>query len=170
MNAPARPAWAHGSTCQRAIHASATKTATNASQRNLAIGLVLDHRVHPGSSYVTPSPTQLSSALMHFTLILDELQRLGVSLICSSQGIDTSGDNPAGRLQLGVLMAVAEFERSLIWERVNAGLRAAKGRDVKLGRPSTPADRREEVLQLKVQGLGLRAAAACRASGPTTTR
>ena len=34
------------------------------------------------------------------------------------QGIDTSGDNPAGRLQLGVLMAVAEFERSLIRERV----------------------------------------------------
>ena len=39
---------------------------------------------------------------------------MGVSLVCTSQGIDTSGDNPAGRLQLGVLMAVAEFERSLI--------------------------------------------------------
>ena len=53
-------------------------------------------------------------------------------------------------------MAVAEFERSLIRERVNAGLRAAKGRGVRLGRPSTLRDRREEILQLKAQGVGLR--------------
>ena len=53
-------------------------------------------------------------------------------------------------------MAVADFERSLIRERVNAGLRAANGRGVRLGRPSTLADRREEILQLKAQGVGLR--------------
>lgn len=99
---------------------------------------------------------RLGRSLTHLALILDELQRLGVSLICTSQGIDTSGDNPAGRLQLGVLMAVAEFERSLIRERVNAGLRAAKVRGVKLGRPSTLADRRVDVLRLKGQGIGLR--------------
>jgi DNA invertase Pin-like site-specific DNA recombinase len=99
---------------------------------------------------------RLGRSLTHLALILDELQRLGVPLICTSQGIDTSGDNPAGRLQLGVLMAVAEFERSLIRERVNAGLRAAKGRGVKLGRPSTLAHRREEVLRLKAEGVGLR--------------
>ncbi len=99
---------------------------------------------------------RLGRSLTHLALILDELQRLGVSLICTSQGIDTSGDNPAGRLQLGVLMAVAEFERSLIRERVNAGLRAAKGRGVKLGRPSTLTDRRGDVLRLKAQGIGLR--------------
>ena len=99
---------------------------------------------------------RLGRSLTHLALILDELQRMGVSLICTSQGIDTSGDNPAGRLQLGVLMAVAEFERSLIRERVNAGLRAAKARGVRLGRPSTLADRREEILQLKALGVGLR--------------
>jgi putative DNA-invertase from lambdoid prophage Rac len=81
---------------------------------------------------------------------------LFVSLICTYQGIDTSGDNPAGRLQLGVLMAVAEFERSLIRARVNAGLRAAKGCGVDLGRPSTLEERREEILKLKAQGVGLR--------------
>ena len=51
---------------------------------------------------------RLGRSLTHLALILDEMSRLGVSLICSSQGIDTSGDNPAGRLQLGVLMAMAE--------------------------------------------------------------
>ncbi len=99
---------------------------------------------------------RLGRSLTHLALMLDELQRLGVELICTSQGIDTSGDNPAGRLQLGVLMAVAEFERSLIRERVNAGLRAARGRGVKLGRPSTLAGRRPEILQLKADGVGLR--------------
>jgi DNA invertase Pin-like site-specific DNA recombinase len=53
-------------------------------------------------------------------------------------------------------MVLAEFERSLIRERVNAGLRAAKGRGVRLGRPSTLADRREEILQLKAEGVGRR--------------
>ena len=63
---------------------------------------------------------RLGRSLTHLALILDELQRMGVSLICTSQGIDTSGDNPAGRLQLGVLMAVAEFERSLIRQQPKA--------------------------------------------------
>ncbi len=99
---------------------------------------------------------RLGRSLTHLALIFDELQRLGVSLICTSQGIDTSGDNPAGRLQLGVLMAVAEFERSLIRERVNAGLRAAKTRGVRLGRPSTLAGRADEIVRLKTEGVGLR--------------
>ena len=50
---------------------------------------------------------RLGRSLTHLALILDELNRLRVPLIASSQGIDTSDDNPAGRLQLGVLMAVA---------------------------------------------------------------
>ena len=99
---------------------------------------------------------RLGRSLTHLALIISELERLGVPLICVSQGIDTSNDNPAGKLQLGVLMAVAEFERSLIRERVNAGLRAARSRGVKLGRPSTLAGRRAEILQLKAEGVGLR--------------
>jgi DNA invertase Pin-like site-specific DNA recombinase len=49
---------------------------------------------------------RLGRSLTHLALIFDELQRVGVCLTCNSQGIDTSGDNPAGRLQLGVLMVV----------------------------------------------------------------
>src|SRR5208282_291289 len=79
---------------------------------------------------------RLGRSLTHLALILDEMNRLNVPLIAASQGIDTSVDNPAGRLQLGVLMAVAEFERGIIKERVNAGLAAAKSRGVRFGRPS----------------------------------
>ena len=65
------------------------------------------------------------------------LNRLRVPLMSSSQGLDTSDDNPAGQLQPGVLMAVAEFERWINKKRVNAGLVAAKARGVQLGRPGT---------------------------------
>jgi DNA invertase Pin-like site-specific DNA recombinase len=100
---------------------------------------------------------RLGRSLNHLAMIFDELSRLRVPLVCSSQGIDTSDDNPAGKLQLGVLTAVAEFERGIIRERVNAGLAAAKTRGVKLGRPQTLPARRDEVLRLKQAGLGVRA-------------
>jgi len=100
---------------------------------------------------------RLGRSLTHLALILDELNRLRVPLICMSQGIDTSDDNPAGRLQLGVLMAVAEFERSMIRERTKAGLAAARERGRKLGRPAKLDKKREQILGLKGQGLGVRA-------------
>ena len=102
---------------------------------------------------------RLGRSLTHLALILDELNGLKVPLIASSQGIDTSDDNPAGRLQLGVLMAGAEFERGIIKERVNAGLTAAKARGVQLGRPATINGRAAEIGNLKARGLGLRAIA-----------
>ncbi len=102
---------------------------------------------------------RLGRSLTHLALILDELNRLKIPLIASSQGIDTSADNPAGRLQLGVLMAVAEFERGIIKERVNAGLAAAKARGERLGRPATIKHRVAEIRKLKATGLGLRAIA-----------
>jgi DNA invertase Pin-like site-specific DNA recombinase len=100
---------------------------------------------------------RLGRSLPHLALILDELQRHGVALIATSQGIDTSDSNPVGRLQLNVLMAVAEFEREIIRERVNAGLAAARARGVKLGRRPTHPWTPEDVKRLKAQGLGVRA-------------
>jgi DNA invertase Pin-like site-specific DNA recombinase len=57
---------------------------------------------------------RLGRSLTHLALMFDEFNRLKIPLIARSQGIDTSDDNPAGRLQLGVLMPVAEFERGII--------------------------------------------------------
>ena len=56
-------------------------------------------------------------------------------------------------------MAVAEFERGIIKEPVNAGLAAAKARGVKLGRPATIIEHAVEIRNLKATGLGLRAIA-----------
>lgn len=90
---------------------------------------------------------RLARSLSHFAQIVAEFDKHGVALVCPGQGIDTSKTNPAGRLQMHVLAAVAEFERSLIIERTKAGLAAAKARGTKLGKPSVrlPADHAEIV-------------------------
>jgi DNA invertase Pin-like site-specific DNA recombinase len=99
---------------------------------------------------------RLGRSLTHLALVLDEMTHLQVPLVCTSQGIDTSNGNPVGKFQLGVLMAVAEFERAIIKERVLAGISAARNRGVRLGRPSTLNKRREDVMELRGQGRGIR--------------
>ena len=84
---------------------------------------------------VTYKLDRLGRNLTHLAIIVGELQMRNVALICTSQGIDTSKQNPVGQLQLGVLMAVAEFERALIKERTMAGLEVARKRGKRLGRP-----------------------------------
>lgn len=108
---------------------------------------------------VTYKLDRLGRSITHLCLLVDEMTRLGIPLICSSQGIDTSGNNPCGKFQLDVLKAVCEFERNLIRDRVNSGLAAARARGVKLGRPASLHKRTDEVLALKKQGLGVRAIA-----------
>lgn len=79
---------------------------------------------------------RMARSLRNFAEMVEEFDRLGVALICTSQGIDTSKNNACGRLQMQVLAAVAQFERSLIRERTCAGLAVAVANGKKLGRPS----------------------------------
>lgn len=99
---------------------------------------------------VTYKLDRLGRSLTHLAIIVGELQMRNVALICTSQGIATSKQNPVGQLQLGVLMAVAEFERALIKERTLAGLEVARKRGKRLGRPP---------LDPKIVGLILETAA-----------
>ncbi len=76
---------------------------------------------------------RLARSTRHLTQLAAELEALGVDLIVVDQGIDTS--TPAGRLLFNMLAAIGEFELDLIRERTRAGLRAAKKRGKRLGRP-----------------------------------
>ena len=76
---------------------------------------------------------RLGRNLRHLILLLDELQALGIAFVTLGEGIDTS--TPAGRLQLHVLSAIAEFERERVRERVLAGLARARAQGSRLGRP-----------------------------------
>jgi DNA invertase Pin-like site-specific DNA recombinase len=98
-------------------------------------------------------------SLTHLCLLIDEMNRLGIPLVCTSQGIDTSENNPCAKFQLDVLKAVCEFERNLIRERVNSGLAAAKAKGITLGRPAILQRKRDAVMELRSQGRGIRAIA-----------
>jgi DNA invertase Pin-like site-specific DNA recombinase len=80
---------------------------------------------------------RLGRSLPHLAQLVSEMTAHRVALVIPAQGIDTSASNPASQLQLNILMAVAEFEREIIRERVNSGLRAARMRGARFGRPST---------------------------------
>jgi len=103
---------------------------------------------------------RLGRSLPHLAQIISELDQHDISLVATSQGIDTNQDSPAGRLQMHVLIAVAEFERSLIVERVRAGQAAARAKGVKFGRPATLWKHRERVVSLLQQGISCRKVAA----------
>ena len=95
---------------------------------------------------------RLGRNLKHLVTLLEELQAVGVAFVSLGEGIDCT--TPAGKLQLHILAALAEFERERIRERVLAGLARAKAQGKRLGRPrSRPA-------VIAVPGGSVRAAAA----------
>ena len=97
---------------------------------------------------------RLGRSLKHLVTLLDELQALGVAFVSLQEGIDAT--TPAGKLQMHILAAIAEFERARIAERVMAGLARAKKQGKKLGRPKRIIS---EAVLARVRGLSIREAA-----------
>ena len=91
---------------------------------------------------------RLARSLIHLVQMTGEMQAHGVGLVVPGQGIDTSETSPVAQLPLHLLAAFAEFEKSLIVERVNAGLKAARQRGVVLGRPSKNSKHLPRVIEL----------------------
>ena len=97
---------------------------------------------------------RLGRNLRHLILLLDDLQAIGVDFVSLAEGIDAT--TPAGKLQMHILGAISEFERSRVIERVQAGLQRAKRQGRTLGRPRRNVSQRELT---SVKGLSTRAAA-----------
>jgi DNA invertase Pin-like site-specific DNA recombinase len=106
---------------------------------------------------------RLGRNLRHLILLLDELHAIGVAFVSLAEGIDAT--SPAGRLQLHVLGAIAEFERARIQERVKAGLARVRAQGRKLGRPERSVP---EELLAPVRGLPVREAARRLGVSPAT--
>jgi DNA invertase Pin-like site-specific DNA recombinase len=94
---------------------------------------------------------RLGRNLKHLITLLDEFQALGIAFVSLGEGIDAT--TPAGKLQMHILGAIAEFERARIAERVRAGLQRAKAQGKRLGRP------RKGSTTIVVPGGSVRAAA-----------
>jgi len=93
---------------------------------------------------------RLGRSLKHLIFLMEELQALGVGLVSLGESIDTT--TPAGRLQIHVLSAVAQFERDRLRERVVAGLARVRAEGKRLGRPKVevPVERVLSVAHLTV--------------------
>jgi DNA invertase Pin-like site-specific DNA recombinase len=97
----------------------------------------------------------LGRSLQHLIETVNELQAVGVDLYMHQQAIDTT--TPAGKLTFSIFGAFAEFERSLIRERVKAGLERAKKNGIKLGRPTNLNDTvRSAIVALRAKDVSIR--------------
>jgi len=92
----------------------------------------------------------------HLVTALEELEGLGIDFCSYQDSIDTSTNH--GKLVFTIMGAIAEFERSLIRERVLAGVRRAKENGIRLGRPPLELDI-ERMKDLTSQGSSVRAIA-----------
>jgi len=88
-------------------------------------------------------------SLKHLVNSLADLCAYGVAFISFRDNIDLS--TPSGRLMFQIIGAMAEFERSLIQERVKAGLRNARAKGKKFGRPRAQVDA-DRVAALRREG------------------
>jgi len=96
---------------------------------------------------------RFARSVSHLLRALETFQALGIEFVSLSESLDTA--TPAGRMVFTVLGAVAELERSLIAERVRAGLRNARARGARLGRPPKNLDA-SRIPTLRAQGVGWR--------------
>lgn len=103
------------------------------------------------------SVDRLGRSLQDLVGFLAELHAKGVDLYLHQQGIDTT--TPAGKAMFQMLGVFAEFERSMIRERVLAGLERARGEGKVLGRPKVAGETEAAVRASLTGGNGVRATA-----------
>ncbi len=96
---------------------------------------------------------RFARSVSHLLRALESFNALGIQFVSLSEQVDTS--TPTGRMVFTVLGAVAELERNLIVERVRAGLRYARAKGKRLGRPRKQVDA-AQVVSLRASGVSWR--------------
>jgi DNA invertase Pin-like site-specific DNA recombinase len=92
-------------------------------------------------------------SLRHLVNALAEFESLGIAFISLSDNLDLS--TASGRLMFNIIGAMAEFERELIRERVRAGLKNARAKGARIGRPRAHVDA-SQIARLRAQGRSVR--------------
>ena len=100
------------------------------------------------------SVDRLGRSLQHLTTLLSDIHSKGINLYLHQQGIDTT--TPSGKMMFQMCGVFAEFERSMIRERVMAGLDRARSQGKRLGRPPIPPITVDKIKRLRGEGLSLR--------------
>ena len=99
------------------------------------------------------SVDRLGRSLQGLIGFLQELHGAGVNLYLHQQALDTT--TPSGKAMFQMMGVFAEFERSMISERVKAGLARTKAKGTKLGRPKASSKTEAQILRLHSKGMGM---------------
>jgi DNA invertase Pin-like site-specific DNA recombinase len=114
--------------------------------------LLKDANRHKFDAVLVWSSDRLARSTKHFLQVLDELSELGIQFLSQREAIDTDG--PLGRAIVVIISAIAELERSLIVERVRAGMRRAKLEGRRIGRTPLDVDR-PALVRDRLSGMSL---------------
>ena len=100
------------------------------------------------------SVDRLGRSLQHLITLLSDIHSKDCDLYLHLQGIDTT--TPSGKMMFQMLGVFSEFERSLIRDRVMAGLDRARSQGKRLGRPPVPPLTVDKIKKLRGEGMSLR--------------
>lgn len=112
-------------------------------------------KMESGDVLVVTKLDRLGRNAMDVRATVEQLAAEGIKVHCLALGgVDLTSS--AGKMTMGVIAAVAEFERDLLVERTQAGLNRAKASGKRLGRPSALTDdQKAAVLEKRSQGVSL---------------
>jgi DNA invertase Pin-like site-specific DNA recombinase len=131
--------------CDRGISGSKAK-------RPSLEAMMKDSRRGEFSVVLVAAFDRIARSTKNFLEVIDELNSLSVEFVSAREAIDTSG--PMGRMFLTMVGSIAELERSLIVERIKAGMRRAKIEGRRLGRAPLDVDR-AAIVRDRLAGMSL---------------
>ena len=99
------------------------------------------------------SVDRLGRSLKDLISFLEDLHSAGVDLFLHQQALDTT--TPSGKAMFQMMSVFSEFERSMISERVKAGLARTKANGTRLGRPMTSPKTEAQIRKLRSKGMGM---------------
>jgi DNA invertase Pin-like site-specific DNA recombinase len=114
--------------------------------------LLSDARRHRFDVVVVWAFDRMARSVRHFLEVLDELNHLNIEFVSFRENVDTGG--PLGRALVVIIGAISELERSLIVERVKAGMRRARLEGRQIGRARLDVNR-EQVITDRYSGMSL---------------
>ena len=100
--------------------------------------------IRSGDTLVVYKLSRLSRSLLGIISIMGKLEKLKINIKVLTQNIDTR--TPEGKLFFHMIAAFNEFQRELIVDNINAGLKVAKERGIKLGRPSVITEEKRKLV------------------------
>lgn len=131
-------------------------------------GLIADCRRGAVARVFCYKVDRLGRSVLHLSQIITELKGLAIPVFFTSQGMTTAENNPGSNLFLNMLAAFAEFERSMICDRVKSGIRARQEKGLKIGRPALDGETVSKIKAMRQEGKSMHFIAAALDVSPST--